>query len=54
MGATLALDLAALEDDLVIASYYGFPVPQATLISPPPAPLELATENTRPDPRILG
>jgi carboxymethylenebutenolidase len=43
MGGTLALDLAALEREVVIVAYYGFPVPQATIVSPPPAPLELAS-----------
>ena len=42
MGGTLALDLSALERELVVVAYYGFPVPQATIVSPPPAPLELA------------
>ncbi|MGH2916819.1 MAG: dienelactone hydrolase family protein [Solirubrobacteraceae bacterium] len=42
MGGTLALDLAALEDALAVVAYYGFPVPQTTLVSPPPAPLDLA------------
>lgn len=42
MGGTFVLDLASSVDDLVAVSYYGFPVPQATLKAPPPAPLELA------------
>jgi carboxymethylenebutenolidase len=41
MGGTFVLDLAASEDDLVTVAYYGFPVPQASLVSPPPAPLDL-------------
>lgn len=44
MGGTFALDLAALEEQLVVVAYYGFPVPQATVVSPPPAPLELAPQ----------
>lgn len=44
MGGTFTLDLAASEDDLVTMAYYGFPVPQASLASPPPAPLDLAEE----------
>ena len=44
MGGTFTLDLAASEDDLVTVAYYGFPVPQASLASPPPAPLDLADE----------
>ncbi len=44
MGGTFALDLAAFEDDLVTVAYYGFPVPQASLASPPPAPLDLVEE----------
>lgn len=44
MGGTFTLDLAASEGDLVTVAYYGFPVPQASLASPPPAPLDLAGE----------
>ncbi len=42
MGATFGLDLASLGDGLVTVAYYGFPVPQASLVAPPPAPLGLA------------
>ncbi len=42
MGGTFALDLTALEPDLVTVAYYGFPVPQPTLAFPPPAPDDLA------------
>ena len=48
MGGTFVLDLAAFEDDLVTVAYYGFPVPQASLASPPPAPLDLADEMSGP------
>jgi carboxymethylenebutenolidase len=41
MGGTFAFDLAALEPDLAVVAYYGFPVPQPTIASPPPAPLSL-------------
>lgn len=41
MGATFVLDLASTEPDLVAISYYGFPVPQPSLVSPPPAPMGL-------------
>jgi carboxymethylenebutenolidase len=41
MGGTFALDLAATEDDLASVAYYGFPVPQATIVSPPPRPVDL-------------
>jgi dienelactone hydrolase len=41
MGATFVLDLATGQDDLVAVAYYGFPVPQATLVSPPPRPIDL-------------
>jgi carboxymethylenebutenolidase len=41
MGGTLVLDLAALDSDLVTVAYYRFPVPQSTLVSPPPRPLDL-------------
>ncbi|HLW94429.1 MAG TPA: dienelactone hydrolase family protein [Solirubrobacteraceae bacterium] len=44
MGGTFALDLAALEPDLAVVAYYGFPVPQATIASPPPAPLSVAAQ----------
>ena len=44
MGGTFALDLAALEPDLAVVAYYGFPVPQPTIASPPPAPLNLAAQ----------
>jgi carboxymethylenebutenolidase len=44
MGGTFALDLAAREHGLVTVAYYGFPVPQASLLSPPPAPLGLAEQ----------
>lgn len=44
MGGTFALDLAARETDLVTVAYYGFPVPQASLAFPPPAPLDLAEQ----------
>jgi len=38
------LDLAALEPNLAVVAYYGFPVPQATIASPPPAPLSVAAQ----------
>lgn len=44
MGGTLVMDLAASEEDLVTVAYYGFPVPSASLASPPPAPLDLAEQ----------
>jgi carboxymethylenebutenolidase len=44
MGGTFALDLPALESDLAVVAYYGFPVPQPTIASPPPAPLSLAAQ----------
>jgi dienelactone hydrolase len=44
MGGTFALDLASTEDDLTSVAYYGFPVPQATLASPPPRPLDLVDD----------
>jgi carboxymethylenebutenolidase len=44
MGGTFVLDLACLEDDLVTVAYYGFPVPQASLPSPPPRPIDLVDE----------
>ena len=44
MGGTFALDLAALEPETVTVAYYGFPVPQPTIVMPPPAPLSLASD----------
>ena len=44
MGGTFVLDLAATEDDLVSVAYYGFPVPQPTIVSPPPRPIDLVEE----------
>jgi carboxymethylenebutenolidase len=44
IGGTFVLDLACLEDDLVTVAYYGFPVPQASLPSPPPRPIDLVAE----------
>lgn len=41
MGGTFALDLASTEEDLVTVAYYGFPVPQPSIASPPPAPAGL-------------
>ena len=41
MGGTFVLDLCATESDLVTVSFYGFPVPQATLAMPPPRPMDL-------------
>lgn len=51
MGGTFALDLAASEPSLVTVAYYGFPVPQAELVSPPPPPLGLVEQMQGP---ILG
>ena len=48
MGGTLALDLAALEEGLVTVAYYGFPIPQPTVVSPPPAPLSLTSDMSGP------
>jgi dienelactone hydrolase len=44
MGGTFALDLASTEDDLVSVSYYGFPVPQASIVHPPTPPMDLVAE----------
>ncbi len=44
MGGTFVLDLAATEDDLVSVAYYGFPVPQSTIVSPPPRPIDLVDD----------
>jgi carboxymethylenebutenolidase len=41
MGGTFVLDLASTEDALAGVAYYGFPVPQPTLVSPPPRPMDL-------------
>jgi carboxymethylenebutenolidase len=41
MGGTFALDLASTESNLVTISYYGFPVPQATIAHPPERPIDL-------------
>lgn len=41
MGGTFVLDLASTEPDLVSVAYYGFPVPQPTIVSPPPRPIDL-------------
>jgi carboxymethylenebutenolidase len=41
MGGTFALDLASTEDDLVAISYYGFPVPQTSIVHPPTPPVDL-------------
>jgi carboxymethylenebutenolidase len=41
MGGTFVLDLAALEDDLAGVAYYGFPVSNPAIVSPPPHPLDL-------------
>jgi carboxymethylenebutenolidase len=42
MAGTFALDLASTRPDLVTVAYYGFPVPQASIKSPPPRPVDLA------------
>lgn len=44
MGGTFALDLASTEDDLVVVSYYGFPVPQTSIVQPPTPPMDLVRE----------
>jgi dienelactone hydrolase len=44
MGGTFVLDLVATENDLVGVAYYGFPVPQPTIASPPPRPIDLVDE----------
>jgi dienelactone hydrolase len=44
MGGTFALDLASTEDELVVVSYYGFPVPQASIVHPPTPPMDLVPE----------
>jgi carboxymethylenebutenolidase len=41
MGGTFVLDLASTDRDLVAVAFYGFPRPQPTLVSPPPAPADL-------------
>jgi dienelactone hydrolase len=41
MGGTFVLDLASLHAGLVTVAYYGFPVPPATVVSPPPRPIDL-------------
>jgi carboxymethylenebutenolidase len=41
MGGTFVLDLASTEAELVSVAYYGFPVPQPTIASPPPRPIDL-------------
>jgi dienelactone hydrolase len=44
MGGTFALDLASTEDDIVAVSYYGFPVPQASITHPPARPIDLVED----------
>jgi dienelactone hydrolase len=44
MGATFALDLASTEDDLVTVAYYGFPVPQPSIVHPPARPIDLVED----------
>lgn len=44
MGGTFALDLASTHDDLVTVSYYGFPVPQASIAHPPARPMDLVDD----------
>ena len=44
MGGTFALDLACAEDNLVTVAYYGFPVPQASIVQPPPRPIDLVDD----------
>jgi dienelactone hydrolase len=44
MGGTFALDLASTDDELVSVAYYGFPVPQATIVAPPPRPIDLVDQ----------
>jgi carboxymethylenebutenolidase len=44
MGGTFALDLASTENDLVAISYYGFPVPQKSIVHPPTPPMDLVGE----------
>lgn len=41
MGATFTLDLASVRSEMVTVAYYGFPVPQATIVSPPPRPIDV-------------
>lgn len=44
MGGTFALDLCARESDLATVSFYGFPIPQASIAMPPPRPMDLVAE----------
>ncbi|MYQ36929.1 carboxymethylenebutenolidase [Streptomyces sp. LamerLS-316] len=48
MGATFTLDLASTRSDMVTVAYYGFPVPQATLVAPPPRPMDLVDSQRGP------
>ena len=54
MGGTFVLDLCASETDLVTVSFYGFPVPQATLAMPPPRPMDLVARMKGPILAIWG
>lgn len=54
MGGTFVLDLCAREPDLVTVSFYGFPVPQASLAMPPPRPLDLVRDMRGPILAVWG
>lgn len=41
MGGTFTLDLASARSGMVTVAYYGFPVPQSTIASPPPRPMDV-------------
>lgn len=54
MGGTFTLDLSASEPDLATVSFYGFPIPQSTIVAPPPAPLSLVPEMQGPILAVWG
>jgi dienelactone hydrolase len=54
MGGTFVLDLCARETDLITVSFYGFPVPQASVAMPPPRPLELVRDMRGPILAVWG
>ncbi|ROO87611.1 dienelactone hydrolase [Actinocorallia herbida] len=48
MGGTFALDLASARGDMVTVAYYGFPVPQPTIVMPPPRPIDVVESQRGP------
>ncbi|MEE4495259.1 dienelactone hydrolase family protein [Streptomyces sp. BE230] len=48
MGGTFTLDLASVRSEMVTVAYYGFPVPQPTIVMPPPHPIDVVESQRGP------